>query len=275
MGIEVRGASFGYGSQRIIDGLDLPVRDNKVLTVLGRNGVGKTTLLKCMMGFLKWREGATLLDGRPLSEYPLRDVWKRISYVPQAKRSPFAFSVIDTVVMGLNSSAGAFSVPSREDYERAHATLASLGMDGIANKDSSEISGGELQMVLIARALVSEPQILILDEPESNLDMRNQLRVLDAIQRISAAGTTTCIINTHFPEHALLVSDDTLFLGGRGKMLLGPTADVVTPDNIREFYGVEALVVGVELPGYADEGGRAADTMARRTVYPYRIHGAA
>lgn len=266
MGIEVRGGTFGYGAERIIEGLDLPVRDNKVLTVLGRNGVGKTTLLKCMMGFLKWDKGETLLDGKPLSSYPVRDVWKRVSYVPQAKRSPFAFSVLDTVVMGLNAMGGAFSVPSKEDYAKARDVLDELGMGAIADKDTSAISGGELQMVLIARALVSDPAILILDEPESNLDMRNQLRVLGAIEAISAKGRTTCIINTHFPEHALLVSDDTLFLGGKGRMLLGRTADVVTSDNIREFYGVEAVVVPVELPGEGRE---------RQTIYPYRIHGAA
>lgn len=272
MGIEIRGGTFGYGRERVIEGLDLPVRDNKVLTVLGRNGVGKTTLLKCMMGFLKWDVGATWLDGRPLAEYPLREVWRRISYVPQAKRSPFAFSVIDTVVMGLNATARTFSTPSREDYEKARDVLDGLGMGAIADKDSSEISGGELQMVLIARALVSEPKILVLDEPESNLDMRNQLRVLEAIQGISERGDTTCIINTHFPEHALLVSDDTLFLGGRGRMLLGPTADVVTPDNIRAFYGVEAAVVPVEIGGDAS-GCRVRGP--RRTVYPYRICGTA
>ena len=293
MGIEVRNATFGYGSEPVICGLDLPVRDNKVLTVLGRNGVGKTTLLKCMMGFLKWRSGETLLDGRPLKSYSLTEVWSRISYVPQAKRSPFAFSVLDTVVMGLNASAKAFSVPSREDYEKAHETLADLGVAGIEDKDSSEISGGELQMVLIARALVSDPRILILDEPESNLDMRNQLRVLGAIQKISERGTTTCIINTHFPEHALLVSDDTLFLGGGSHMLLGPTPDVVTRENIRDFYGVDAAIVPVGTDLIADrtrcdgakdagdnakaggERGNAKDGGAgergHRTVYPFRI----
>ena len=178
MSIEVQGGTFGYGPDPIISKLDLPVRDNRVLTILGKNGVGKTTLLKCMMGFLKWREGQTLLDGRPLTSYPSKEVWKRISYVPQAKRSPFAFSVLDTVVMGLNANAKAFSVPSHADYDKARAVLESLGMSAIIDKDSSEISGGELQMVLIARALVSDPAILILDEPESNLDMRNQLRVL-------------------------------------------------------------------------------------------------
>ena len=277
MGIEVRNASFGYGSEPVICGLNLPVRDNRVLTILGRNGVGKTTLLKCMMGFLKWRSGETLLDGRPLKSYSLSQVWSRISYVPQAKRSPFAFSVLDTVVMGLNASAKAFSVPSREDYEKAHAALADLGVESIADKDSSEISGGELQMVLIARALVSDPRILILDEPESNLDMRNQLRVLGAIQKISERGTTTCIINTHFPEHALLVSDDTLFLGGGSHMLLGPTPDVVTRENIRDFYGVDAAIVPVGtdlISGGAGEcagGASGSGERGHRTVYPFRI----
>lgn len=275
MGIEVKNGTFGYGARPVIKSLDLPVRDNKVLTVLGKNGVGKTTLLKCMMGFLKWRSGTTLLDGKPLESYAQREIWQRISYVPQAKRSPFAFTVLDTVVMGLNASTKLFSVPSRQDYEKARAVLDELGMAPMAEKDSSEISGGELQMILIARALVSEPAILILDEPESNLDMRNQLRVLETIEKVSQAGKTTCIINTHFPEHALSISDDTLFLGGGDLVLLGPTRDVVTKENIRDFFGVHACIVPVEidLPSRTADGQATADgsTCERRTIYPYRI----
>lgn len=260
MNIEVREGTFGYGARTVLDHIDLPVRENKVLTILGKNGVGKTTLLKCMMGFLHWRSGGTWLDGKPLSSYPHKEIWKRISYVPQAKRSPFAYSVIDTVVMGLNANSKTFSVPSRSDYDRAYAVLERLGMTSIAEKDCGDISGGELQMTLIARALVSDPAILILDEPESNLDMRNQLRVLGTIEGISATGSTTCVINTHFPEHALSISDDTLFLGPGGMRLLGATKDVVTEENIRKFYEVEARVVPVSI-----------DIGERSTIYPYRI----
>lgn len=258
--LEVRDGTFGYGGKPVLDHLSLTVPENKVLTVLGKNGMGKTTLLKCMMGFLRWKSGATWLDGKPLADYPHREVWRRISYVPQAKRSPFAFSVIDTVVMGLNAEGGMFSVPSHEDYDRAYAVLRTLGIEQIASRDCGAISGGELQMALIARALVSDPRILILDEPESNLDMRNQLRVLEAIERVAAKGDTTCVINTHFPEHALSVSDETLFLGPDGQRLLGPTAEVVSEDNIRRFYQVDAKVVPVSV-----------DVGERRTVYPYRI----
>lgn len=258
--IEVRDATFGYRQHTVIEGLDLTTPENKVLTILGKNGVGKTTLLKCMMGFLHWRRGKTLLDGRPLASYPQREIWQHVSYVPQAKRSAFAYSVIDTVVMGLNASSGMFSVPSREDYERAHDVIARLGIEGIEQKDCSEVSGGELQMALIARALVSNPSVLILDEPESNLDMRNQLRVMGAIEGVAGAGDTTCVINTHFPEHALAISDETLFLGPGGMRLLGPTADVVTEENIRRFYEVDAALVPV-----------STAVGPRRTIYPYRI----
>lgn len=225
------------------------MRENKVLTILGPNGVGKTTLLKCMMGFLKWKTGMTLLDGRPMKEYSHREIWSKVSYVPQAKRNPFAYSILDTVVMGLNAEAGALSCPSHADYERAWNQLEWMGIADIASRNCNEVSGGQLQMALIARALVSEPSVLVLDEPESNLDMRNQLRVIEAIERIARQKSTTCIINTHFPDHALMVSDDTLFLGKGGTRLFGPTADVVNEENIRAYYQVDARVVDVSVEG--------------------------
>lgn len=260
MRLSVRGGSYAYGSHDVIRDLDLDVRENAVLTVLGPNGVGKTTLLKCLMGFLRWRSGQTLLDERPLSSYSHRELWTHVSYVPQAKRSPFAYSVVDTVVMGLNAGSGLFSSPRREDYDRAYAMLERLGIQDIASRSCAEVSGGQLQMALIARALVGEPQVLVLDEPESNLDMRNQLRVLEAILEVARGRDTTCVINTHYPEHAFLVSDDTLFMGTDGSRLFGPTEEVVTEENIRAFYRVDARVVPVRV---------GCDRM--RTVFPYAI----
>lgn len=260
MRIEVRNGSFGYRGRLLYDHFDLAVRENKVLTILGPNGVGKTTLLKCIMGFLPWRTGGTYLNGRELSTCRHRDVWTHISYVPQAKQSPFAFSVLDTVVMGLNAEKRLFSSPVKEDYERAQATLDWLDLGSIAHCSCNRISGGQLQMVLIARALVSEPEVLILDEPESNLDMCNQLRVLSAIQRIAEQGTTTCVINTHFPDHALMISDDTLFLGEGGVREFGSTSEVITEENIERFYRVRARVVSVDL-----------DSDIAHTVFPYRL----
>ncbi len=245
MKVEIHNGCFGYRGKLLFDHLNLKVPENKVLTILGANGVGKTTLLRCLMGFLPWKEGETLLNGAPFHSYSHKEVWSHISYVPQAKQSSFSYRVIDTVVMGLNASSSLFSTPSKEDYEKAQAALEWLGLADLAERNCDRVSGGQLQMVLIARALVSDPEVLILDEPESNLDMANQLRVLDVIERIADKGDTTCIINTHFPNNALRISDDTLFLGSNGKQLMGPTKSVINEDTIKEFYHVRSYMVPV------------------------------
>ena len=260
MKLEIRNASFGYGSKQILKDLDLAVPENEVLTILGPNGVGKTTLLKCMMGFLKWSRGCTMLDGKPLRECSEAEVWGSVSYVPQAKHNPFSYSILDTVVMGLNAGKSMFSSPSTSDYDRAYATLEKLDIADIAHQGCNEVSGGQLQMALIARALVSDPKILILDEPESNLDMRNQLKVLGAIERIAATRETTVIVNTHYPEHALSISNNTLFLGKCGMRLMGPSHDVITEENIDRYYGVRAKVVPVE-----------TDLGQMRTILPFGL----
>lgn len=247
MKVEIKDAAFGYKKYNLFEHLNVVVPAQSVLTILGPNGVGKTTLLRCMMGFLPWREGATYFNDKPLSSYSHRELWSHMSYVPQAKQSPFGYSVLDTVVMGLNATAGVFSTPSKDDYEKALETLDWLGISDIARSNCNEISGGQLQMTLIARALVSKPEVLILDEPESNLDMRNQLLVMDAIKRVTASRSTTCIINTHFPEHAFMVSDNTLFVGHENVRLHGETLTVINEENIRRFYGVNARIVDVSV----------------------------
>ena len=260
MKLEVRNGSFGYRSRSIIDGLDLAVPENAVLTILGPNGAGKTTLLKCMMGFLHWNRGDTYIDGRPLGNYGHAELWKSVSYVPQAKHNAFSYSILDTVVMGLNAGSSLFSAPSKADYTRAYSMLERMGIAHLAQQGCNAVSGGQLQMALIARALVSDPKILILDEPESNLDMYNQLKVVEAIERIAANRTCTCIVNTHFPDHALAISDETLFMGRDGQRLLGPSRNVITEANIERFYGVRARVAPV-----------ATDLGERRCVVPYAL----
>ena len=124
----------------------------------------------------------------------------------RAKHNAFSYSILDTVVMGLNAGSSLFSAPSKADYTRAYSMLERMGIAHLAQQGCNAVSGGQLQMALIARALVSDPKILILDEPESNLDMYNQLKVVEAIERIAADRTCTCIVKTHFPDHALALS---------------------------------------------------------------------
>ena len=262
--LEVRGGCFSYGTTLILDQISFGLEDRKIMTILGPNGVGKTTLLKCIMDFLHWSRGETRIAGRPLRSYSGRELWQKISYVPQAKRSVFSYRVLDMVVMGLNAGQSFFHTPGQESYDRAQAILELLGAGKLAGRYCNQLSGGELQMVMMARALVSRPELLILDEPESNLDMKNQLRILDAIERAAREMNTACLINTHFPNHALNISDQTLLLGYGREQCFGPTADLITEENVERFFWVRSKIVSFQ-----------ADCQDYRTIFPYKIAAAA
>ena len=163
--------------------------------------------------------------------------------MPQAKQSVFSYGVLEMVVMGLDKENGFFYSPKKEHFERADEMLKELGIGRLADRYCNELSGGELQMVMLARAMVSGPELLILDEPESNLDMRNQLRILDAIEYASKEKNTACVINTHFPSHALRLSDQTPLLGRGFKQTFGSTKEIITEENVEEFFSTRAKIV--------------------------------
>ena len=258
--LEVKNGSFSYGSREVLKDVSFHLEEQKIMTILGPNGVGKTTLLKCIMGFLQWNSGGTMISGKSLTEYSDKELWRKISYVPQAKQSVFSYGVLEMVVMGLDKENGFFYSPKKEHFERADEMLKELGIGRLADRYCNELSGGELQMVMLARAMVSGPELLILDEPESNLDMRNQLRILDAIEYASKEKNTACVINTHFPSHALRLSDQTLLLGRGFKQKFGSTKEIITEENVEEFFRTRAKIVDF-----------AAEGKTYRIIAPYRI----
>ena len=223
-----------------------------VLAVLGSNGVGKTTLLRCLMRFLSPTEGEFFLGDRPVRDVSAADFWKEISYVPQARSMVFSHTVLDLVVMGRSSYVAFGRTPSKNDYLRAEGLLESMGI--------ASLSGGQLQMVLIARALVKEPSVLIMDEPESNLDMRNQIHVLDLVERLASKDGLSIVMNTHYPAHALRVADQALLIGREGHAC-GPVKDMLNRRSISQYYGVDAQLLSCV------EDGRAYDAVIplRRT----------
>ena len=248
MNLTVRNGSFGYRKAEVLfRNMNFSVDAGEILSILGPNGAGKTTLLRCVTGMLKWKSGESLLDGVPIHTMPLRELWRKMAYVPQAKGATSAYTAFETVLLGRSSHMNAFSTPQKTDYQKAEEVMALLGISGLAEKKCNAISGGELQMVLIARALASEPKVLILDEPESNLDFRNQLVVLDAMGRLAREGMT-CVFNTHYPAHALQRSDKALLLSRGGEYVFGNTSSVVTRENIRKAFGVETIIGEVETP---------------------------
>ncbi len=260
MKLEVQHGSFGYGRRAVLNDVSFSVSGGEVLAILGSNGIGKTTLLRCTMGLLKWNAGKTLLDGKDINSYKDTELWKRISYVPQAKNTVSLCTAKEMVLLGRSSHLGLFRQPGAEDIRKAEEALEFVGMSKLADKSCMRISGGELQMVLIARALCTEPELLILDEPESNLDFRNQLLVLETIAKLAQENGIAAIMNTHYPVHALKISDKALILNDDLTNIHGPSSELISEENLTNAFHVDVRIGKNEYEG-----------RSYRSVIPIRI----
>ncbi len=239
MRLEIQNGTFSYGSTKILSGISLSLEGGEILAVLGPNGCGKTTLLRCITGLLKWQEGTALLDGKDLSGDKAH--WKKMSYVPQLRTAAPAYTVREMVTLGRSAHIGLFGTPSAHDREIADRAMDEMGVTPLADKLCTHLSGGELQTVLIARALAAEPSVLILDEPESGLDFRNQQLMLSIIRKLSDKGLVV-IFNTHFPQNALSTADKALMMSKGGEPVFGAVRDVITAENIKNAFGVEVII---------------------------------
>lgn len=248
--LSVENGCFSYKHSKeklLLKNINFSVNPGDLLAILGPNGAGKTTLLRCIMGFLKWNSGKSTLDGENIRNIPNKKLWKNIAYVPQAKSTVAAYTVEEMVLLGRSSHFSMLSLPKEEDLKIVHEVMEEMNLTKYADKKCSQISGGELQMVLIAKALVSEPKILILDEPESNLDFKNQLLILDTMTKLTNKGIS-CIFNTHYPTHALQRANKAFLLSKNGEYLFGDTKEVITEKNIERAFGVKAVIGDIETP---------------------------
>ena len=250
MAIEVNAGTFSYNAGTpLLQDISFSAESGEVLAILGPNGAGKTTLMKCLLGFLPWKSGKTLLDGTDIRSMPGSILWQQAAYVPQARNPAFSYRTEEMVLLGRSPYLGDFSMPGKKDKEIAHAAMELAGVTHLIGKSCSQISGGELQLVLIARALAAEPKYLILDEPESGLDFRNQLVVLDLIEKLQRDKNLTVILNTHYPDHALRISDKVLLLFGGGIYQFGRTPQMLTPEHLRSLFGVEIAMTQERIDG--------------------------
>jgi iron complex transport system ATP-binding protein len=202
-----------------------------------------------MLGLLRWNSGESFIDGKPVSKIKHTERWRKIGYVPQAKMSAFAYSVLDMVLLGRGAHISTFSKPHTADADIALESLDKIGMKHMHGKLCSRISGGELQMVLIARALAAQPELMVLDEPESNLDFKNQLIVMNTIRNLRDEFGISSIVNTHYPEHALSISDDIIILRRNGTILSGAAKNIVTEYNLGQAFGVKVKIHSIPVPG--------------------------
>lgn len=250
--LEVNGLSCGYGSNLILSDLSFSLDTGRSLVLLGPNGVGKTTLFKTILGFLPARAGTVRVAGEDVSAWTRRRFAQSVAYVPQTHDVSFAFTVREMVLMGRTPAAASLAGPTRADEEIACNVLDELGLGWAADRDCTTLSGGEMQMVLIARALAQQPQLLVMDEPCANLDWGNQVLVLTRVKRLVDSGLSV-LITSHDPNHALLLDSDVLCIGRGFCLDRGCARDVLTIDTLSRLYGV---TVGV---GQVDDGrGRKA-----------------
>jgi iron complex transport system ATP-binding protein len=267
---------IGYFGRTVASDITLELEPGEVLCLLGPNGGGKTTLFRTLLGLIRARGGRVLLDGKDLAHWSRREVAARIAYVPQAQQSLFPFTVHEMVVMGCTARLGAFAQPSAADHAVADEALQTLGIDHLAARPVTEISGGERQMTLIARALAQQSTIVVMDEPTASLDFGNQVRVLEQIRRL-ADGGKSIVLSTHDPDHALLCGDRVALLHGGRLVALGPTDETVTAANLKRIYGVDVVVAYVpELgrracsPSLAFGAAQPTDSPQRLSVEPAR-----
>ena len=246
MKIEVRDGNFYYAKKKketkpfiYASDIDFTLERGEIMAILGPNGAGKTTLLKCITGLNSWKKGFTLIDGVELTKISQKEIWKKIGYVPQAHKMVFGFSIEDLVVMGRAPYISSMSKPRKEDYDKAREALDEVGILHLAKKSCNEVSGGELQLALIARTLVSNPEVLILDEPESHLDIQKQVVILQTLKRLAKEHNISCIINTHYPNHAFYLADQVLMIAKEKKAIMGSVQEVMTETRMKEYFNID------------------------------------
>lgn len=243
--------SFGFPGRTIGSDVDFSLAPGEVLCLLGPNGGGKTTLMRTLLGLLAPHAGSVRLGDAPLESMTRNDIARAVGYVPQAHAGAFAYRVEDMVLMGRTAHMGLFSAPSAGDRAAARRAIETLGIGDLAGRPFTEISGGERQLALVARALAQEPRVLVMDEPTSSLDFGNQVRVLGHVRRLAAQGIAV-LMSSHQPDHALQCADRALLLGEGKVIALGVARDVITAGSLRRLYGVEVRIVGDTcLPDYA------------------------
>jgi len=240
MSVKVTDLHFSYGTREVLRGISFEAPKGALVSILGKNGAGKSTLFRCMLGLLRRYEGSVMIEGQDVRTLSARQLSRRIAYIPQLNYPAFSYSVLDMVLMG-TSGGRMLSVPGKKEESIAMEALSRLGMEGFAHRDYFRLSGGERQLVLIARALGQQSRILVLDEPTAALDYGNQMIVMSRLKALAREGYTI-IQSTHNPEQAYLFSDMLLAMKDGRALASGKPQDVFDAQLVKEIYGIETSV---------------------------------
>jgi len=243
--LAARSVTFAYGprERRVIDDVSLTVPRGAIVGLLGPNGSGKTTMLRLLSGTLTPTRGRVTLDDAPIGSLARRDLARRIAVVPQETHSAFDFTALEIVMMGRYPHLGAFELEGADDVATARDALAATGTSALESRMFATLSGGEKQRVVIASALAQASSVLLLDEPTASLDLGFQLDIAALLARLSRDRAVTMVVSTHDLNLAAALCTELVLLKGGRTIAAGPTRDVLTRENVRALYGVDADVV--------------------------------
>lgn len=243
--IDIQSAKIGYRDKTketvIFPGLDCQIEEGKLYCILGANGIGKTTLFRTILGFLPLLDGKIMIDGEEAVTMGRKKLAKKVAYVPQYHMPPFPYTVLEVVLMGRGVHIGITKGPSEMDIKKVEEVLEQLGIADLRDCIYTKISGGERQMVLIARALVQETHYLLMDEPAASLDYGNQIKMLQILQKLSKEGIGICF-TSHCPEHALWCEAEVIALADRNTLCVGKAEKIINEDLLKKMYGIEVVV---------------------------------
>jgi iron complex transport system ATP-binding protein len=241
LSVTVSEVSFSYGERLVLDKVSVQAKEGQLLSVVGPNGVGKSTLFHCILGFLSSFKGQIKIGNNDIKTLGIEEMSRLVAFIPQRHSPSFNFSVFDMVMMGTSNQISSISTPGKRQIALVESALDRMQITHLRDRGYTQISGGERQLVLIARALVQQAKVLIMDEPTANLDFGNQIRVLTQIKSLTKEGYTI-IQSTHNPEHTFMFSDSVLALH-KGKVLAnGPPSDIVTTGLMRTLYSIEVEI---------------------------------
>lgn len=247
--VEIDTLCFGYprGGHRLVD-VSLSIREGEICCLLGPNGAGKTTLLRCLLNLLTPKRGTIRVHGLTIAALSARELARLVAYVPQSASTPFAFTAADIAVMGRTPHLSLSTTPSAADRRMARDCLERLGIGHLHDRPFSQLSGGERQLVLLARALVQQAPVLVLDEPTAALDYGNEVRLLGIVADLARDGRSV-LMTTHQPGHALSYSSRTVLMRNGVIIADGAPAEVITSERLTALYEVPIYVAAVVLPG--------------------------
>ncbi len=229
----------------VLNDLNLDIIDGSVTAILGPNGAGKSTLLHVILGWLQPVAGQIKLQNRPLRAYSRREAGQMMALVPQIEHMPFDYSILEYVLLGRTPYLHPLESPRANDLAAANKALEIAGLQEMENRTVTSLSGGERQLVLMARALTQQPHIILLDEPTSHLDLANKARLIRILRELNKAGSTI-ILTTHEPEAAIAVASDIVLMRGGQILTSGSSEQVFSAENLTRAYGVPVRIVGVD-----------------------------